>query len=133
MMAGANFYGIIAGKMYPDEGPVRRRILPVLGASTAGLLSAHCRAELANMYFQSRLAGVRFHTLALRQDADVHADTAVSFNQEVMMQLYREGLADGQSGPNWMYAPPALSPCDGNYARGGLRLRTMPPAAVTMP
>lgn len=133
MMAGANFYAIIAGKMYPDEGPVRRRILPVLGASTEAILSAHCRAELATMYFQSRLAGVRFHTLALRQNADIHVDTAVSFNQEVMTKLYREGLADGQSGPNWMYAPPALSPCDGGYARGGLRLRTMPPATVAVP
>ena len=133
MMTGANFYAIVAGKMYPDEGPVRRRILPVLAASSTGLLSAHCRAELANMYFQSRLAGVRFHTLALRQDSDIRADSAVSFEQEIMTRLYREGLADGQAGPRWMYAPPALSPCDGIYARGGRQLRTMPPAPFAVP
>lgn len=135
MLAGANFYAIVAGKLYPDEGPVRRRVLPVLSASTGALFYAYCRSELANTYWQSRLAGMRYHVLALRQDADIHANSAVSFNQEVMTQLYREGLTDGQSrgGPNWMYVPPVLSPCDGDYARGGLRLRTMPPVPAAVP
>jgi hypothetical protein len=121
-----NFYAIVAGKLYMDEGPVRRRILPVLAATTSAVLFAHCRAELANMYWQSRLSGMRYHMIALRQDADIQTDTAVSFNQEVMLKLYQEGLNDGMAGPAWMFIPPALSPCDGNYARGGLRLRTMP-------
>ncbi len=129
----ANFYAIVAGTLYPDEGPVRLRILSVLRTSAAALLSAHCRAELANMYWQTRLAGMRYHTVALRQNADIRADSAVIFNQEVMTKLYQEGLKDGQSGPNWMYLPPALSPCDGNYARGGLRLRTMPPVPMMVP
>lgn len=130
---GASFYAIVAGKLYPDEGPVRRRILPVLGASAAALLLAHTRAELANMYWQSRFAGLRFHMIALRQDADIHADSPVSFDQELMTRLYEEGRRDGEDGPNWMYAPPALSPCDGGYARGSSRLRTMPAVPVSMP
>ncbi len=49
-----NFYAIVAGKLYMDEGPVRRRILPVLAAtSSRGSLRALPR-ELANMYWQSR-------------------------------------------------------------------------------
>jgi predicted patatin/cPLA2 family phospholipase len=121
-----NFYAIVAGKLYPDAGPVRRRILPVLGATTEALLYAQCRSELANMYWQSRLAGVHYHTIALRQDANLDAETSVSFDQKLMTRLYAEGLTDGQAGPAWMFVPPALSPCDGDYARGGLRLRTMP-------
>ena len=78
------------------------------------------------MYWQSRLSGMRYHMIALRQDAETGADSAVSFDPEVMMKLYVEGQTDGQSGPRWMFVPPALSPCDGDYARGGLRLRTMP-------
>lgn len=130
---GANFYAVVAGKLYPDEGPVRRRVLPVLGASAAALLSAHCRAELANMYWQSRFAGMRYHMIALRQDADISADSPVKFDQKLMQRLYEEGRRDGEGGPNWMYAPPALSPCDGGYARGGARLRTMPEAPVSAP
>lgn len=133
---GANCYAIVAGKLYPDEGPVRRRILPVLSASTAAMLAAHCRAELANMYWQSRFAGMRYHMIALRQEADIRPDSAVSFNQDLMKKLYQEGLRDGQGEtgqPDWMYAPPALSPCDGNYARGSARLRTMPTVPVALP
>ena len=129
---GANFYAIVAGKLYTDEGPVRRRILPVVRASTNGLLHAHVRAELANNYWQSRFAGMRFHMIAMRQEADIKADTAVSFNQEVMTRLFHEGLNDGQAGPNWMYIPPALSPCDGNYTRSG-SFRTAPPIQFAGP
>lgn len=121
-----HFYAIVAGKLYPETGPVRRRILPVLAATTGALLYAQVRSELANMYWQSRLAGMRYHTIALRQDADVGADSSVSFDPEVMKKLYAEGRADGEAGPRWAYVPPALSPCDGDYARGGTRLRTMP-------
>jgi len=128
-----NFYAIVAGKLYPDAGPVRRRILPVLSATTGALLYAQCRAELANMYWQSRLSGMRYQMIALRQDAEIQADTSVSINQELMLKLYQEGLSDGQAGPSWMYVPPALSPCDGNYARGSLRLRTMPDIQTRAP
>jgi hypothetical protein len=121
-----NFYAIVAGKLYPDAGPVRRRILPVLGATTEALLYAQCRAELANMYWQSRLSGMRYHMIALRQDANLDAETSVSFDQKLRTKLYAEGQFDGQAGPAWSFVPPALSPCDGDYARGGTRLRTMP-------
>lgn len=128
-----NFYAIVAGKLYPDPGPVRRRILPVLSATTGALLYAQCRAELANMYWQSRLSGMRYHMIALRQDAEIPTGSAVSFDQEIMTKLYIEGQTDGQAGPQWMYVPPVLSPCDGNYARGSLRLRTMPDIQVRAP
>jgi predicted acylesterase/phospholipase RssA len=128
-----SFYAIVAGKLYPEVGPVRRRILPVLAATTGALLYAQCRAELANMYWQSRLAGMRYHMVALRQDAEIAVDSAVSFDQEVMQKLYQEGLNDGQNGPRWCFVPPALSPCDGDYARGGRRLRTMPEVQARAP
>ena len=121
-----NIYAIVAGKLYPEAGPVRRRILPVLAATTGTLLYAQCRAELANMYWQSRLAGMRYHMIALRQDADLGAESSVSFDPEVMKRLFAEGQGDGESGPRWSYVPPALSPGDSDYARGGTRLRTMP-------
>jgi predicted acylesterase/phospholipase RssA len=120
---GPNFYAIVAGKLYPEAGPVRRRVLPVLGATTSAILYAQCRAELANTYWQSRLCGMRYHMIALRQDADITADSAVSFDNELMKRLYQEGLKDGMAGPDWSPVPPALSPCDSDYARGAPRLR----------
>jgi len=128
-----SFYAIVAGKLYPEAGPVRRRILPVLAATTTTMLYAQVRSELANTYWQSRLAGMRYHTIALRQDADIGADNAVSFDPEVMKKLYAEGRADGEAGPRWAFVPPALSPCDGDYARGGTRLRTMPEISPRAP
>jgi hypothetical protein len=114
---GPNFYAVVAGKLYPEAGPVRRRVLPVLGATTSAILYAQCRAELANTFWQSRLAGMRYHMIALRQDADVTADTSVSFDPELMQRLYGEGLNDGMAGPAWSYVPPVLIPGD-DYARG---------------
>ena len=125
-----NFFAIVAGKLYPEEGAVRRRILPVLAATTEAVLSAQARAELANLYWQSRLSGMRYHMVALRQDAQIQAESSVSFDPGVMTKLYEEGLSDGFSGPRWVYVPPSISPCDGHTARG-LRLRA--PPAVQAP
>jgi predicted acylesterase/phospholipase RssA len=125
-----NLYAIVAGKLYPEAGPVRRRILPVLAATTGSLLYAQCRSELANMYWQSRLSGMRYHMLALSQDSDIAPSTAVSFDQDVMQRLHEEGVKDGLAGPAWMFIPPALSPCDGTYARSSLQLRTMPDVVI---
>lgn len=107
--AGPGLYAIVAGKLYPDEGPVRRRILPVLGATVEAVLAAHCRAELANLYWQARFAGMRYHMIALRAGADIHPESAVSFDRELMTRLYAEGKRDGAAGPAWGYAPPALA------------------------
>jgi hypothetical protein len=120
-----NFYAIVAGKLYPEAGPVRRRILPVLSATTGALLYAQCRAELSNLYWQSRLAGMRYHMISQAQDSQVGADTAVSFDQDVMKKLYAEGQTDGESGPRWTYIPPALTPGDSDYARAA-RYRPAP-------
>src|SRR5207244_12196256 len=114
-------YAIVAGKVYPEPGPVKPRILRVLAATSSAVLTAQVRSELANLYWQSRLCGMRYHMIALRQDAEVNAQTAVSFDSQVMAKLYEEGLTDGMAGPRWKFMPPALSPCDGDSARGRLR------------
>lgn len=124
----ANLYIVIAGKLYPDSGAVRRRVLPVLSASTSSILYAHCRAECANLYGLSRAAGMRYHLTALTQDFET-VDSSVTFDPNEMTKLYAEGLRQGTAGPVWQPGPPAMSPGDGDYIRGGLKLRT-PPAPV---
>jgi len=124
-----NVYVIVAGKNYPEAGFVRRRILPVLSASTESLLYADVRAEQSAIYWQSRVYGVRFHTIALRQDAKLEAPTSVSFDPKLMTALYKEGQADGLAGPRWSFVPPSLSPTDDGAIRDP-RLDALPPAPV---
>jgi hypothetical protein len=125
-----NVYAIVAGKYYPEAGRVRRRILPVVSASTEAVLSAQLRAELSGIYWQSRVYGVRFHTVGLRQDAQLEAPTSVSFSPKLMSALYKEGQADGVAGPRWLFVPPALSPTDDGAVRDP-RLGALP--AVPLP
>jgi hypothetical protein len=108
MPGGPNCYAIVSGRLYPETGPVRPRIVPVLSATTSALVYSQIRAELASMYWQSRLSGMRFHMIALRQNSGITVDTSVSFDKDVMAQLYQEGRSDGESGPRWSYLPPAL-------------------------
>lgn len=126
MPAAGNLYVVVAGKLYPDAGPVRPRVLQVLGASTATLLYAYCRADLANLYGLARASGLKYHLTALRQGFRT-VESSVDFNRAEMGKLFDAGAAEGKAGPAWRYGPPTLSPGDGDYIRSGLRLRTPPP------
>lgn len=127
--ATGNLYAVVAGKLYPDVNAVRRRVLPILGATTQSLMYAHCRSELMSLYGQAQLAGMQYHLTALRQDVLVNADTLISIDQNEMTKLCLEGGKDGLAGPAWRNAPPDICPGDGDYVRGGLRLRTVGPTA----
>jgi predicted patatin/cPLA2 family phospholipase len=122
---GANLYLVIAGKLYPDAAPVRRRVLPVLSASTGSLLYAHCRAECANLYGLAQVAGMRYHLTALRPGFET-VDSSVTFDPDEMTKLFAAGLRQGSAGPDWQPGPPALSPGDADFIRTGVKLRTLP-------
>jgi hypothetical protein len=124
-----NLYLIVSGKLYPDAAPVRRRVLPVLGAATGGLLYAHCRAECANLYGLARAAGMKYHLTSLSQGFAT-VDNSVTFDQQEMTKLFYEGYRQGK-GQTWSPAPPALSPGDNDYIRSGLRLQNAPPPGPT--
>jgi len=103
--AAGNLYAVVSGKLYPDSTPVKQRVLPILGATTGTIMYAHCRSELMSLYGQAKLAGMKYHLTALRQDLMVNVDTSMTFNQEEMTRLYAEGVRDGLSGPAWRYDP----------------------------
>jgi hypothetical protein len=128
-----NLYVVVSGKMYPSGGPIRRPgVIPVLGATTRGILYAHCRAECANLYGLALGAGMKFHLANLRQDFDA-LDVSVRFDRKEMANLYREGLRQGVAGPAWEDGPPTLSPGDGDPIRTGLRLPAPPGQPGPMP
>jgi len=101
---GANVYLIISGKLFTDPAPVRPRVLPVLAASAAGILHAHCRAEIASLFHQSRNAGSNFHLTAI-PDSDDGRTLGLNFEPAEMRRLYDVGYFHGVSGI-WMSAPP---------------------------
>jgi hypothetical protein len=108
--AAGNLYAVVSGKLYPDSNPVKPSILPILGATTGTIMYAHCRAELMSLYGQAKLAGMKYHLTALRQDLLVDVDTSLTFKKEVMTRLYSEGVRDGVGGPSWRCDPSDIAP-----------------------
>ncbi len=130
--AGGGVYAVVAGKLYPDAGPVRPRVLPVLGATAGSLLYSITRSELANMYALSAAAGLPFHLAALRQDFRT-VDAALQFNTKAQTDLLGEGVRVGAAGPAWLPGPPELMPGDGDFVRTGTKLRSAPVTAGPQP
>jgi predicted acylesterase/phospholipase RssA len=120
--ATGNLYAVVAGKLYPDANPIRRKVLPILGATTQSMMYAHCRSELMSLYGQSQLAGMQYHLTALSQDILVNAETLISIDQKEMTKLCTEGSKDGLAGPAWRYVPPDICPGEGDNVRPGVHV-----------
>jgi hypothetical protein len=103
--SGTNVHLMISGKLFTDPAPVRPRILPVLNASAAGILYAHCRAEVSTIFYQTKLAGGNFFLTAL-PDSDNGMTLGLDFDPAEMARLYDVGFYHGVGGPAWMTAPP---------------------------
>ncbi len=125
--APAELYVIVAGKYYPESGPVRPRLVKVLRASGWALLRSQVRKDLANLYLLAKLAGVKYHSLALRQDFAIE-ETSLDFDQATMSKLFAEGVKAGLDGPAWDAAPPEHAPGEADDIRTGppVRLRAKP-------
>ncbi len=118
----ANLYVVIAGKHFADPAKVRAWMPRVLGASGEALLFASSRRDVSNLYHLSRLAGVKFHVLALRADFVLGTDSAMDFDPVAMSELFVEGAKVGMAGPVWETVPPERTPGEAEI-RTGRRLR----------
>ena len=121
-------YVIVAGKLYPDAGAVRQRVLPVLGATANALLYANTRAELTNLFSLAHGAGLDYRVAALRPEFHTVEDS-LDFRKPEQTRLLAEGMRLGASANPWMVGPPELMPGDGDFIRTGNRLRTTEPPA----
>ncbi|HET6574246.1 MAG TPA: patatin-like phospholipase family protein [Fimbriiglobus sp.] len=120
--APANLYVIVAGKYFSEVAPVRPRLIGVLKASGGAMLRANYRKDVTNLYLSSKLAGVAFHSLALRQDFEIE-ETSIDFDQATMHKLYVEGVKAGVAGPAWDTTPPDGGPGEPDDIRTGPRWR----------
>jgi hypothetical protein len=103
--SNTNLYVLVAGKLFPDPGPVRPRVLDVLSASATGVVYAHCRSEVASLFHQMKATGGDFHLTAL-PDSDGGEVLGLAFDPREMTRLYEVGFYHGVGGPVWMTAPP---------------------------
>jgi predicted acylesterase/phospholipase RssA len=120
--SAANLYVVVAGKYYSEAARVRPRLIGVLKASGGALLRANYRKDVSNLYLASKLAGVKFHSLALRQDFEIE-ETSIDFDQATMNRLYVEGVKVGVDGPTWDTTPPDGGPGEPDDIRTGPRRR----------
>jgi hypothetical protein len=118
----ANLYIIVAGKYFPDEAPVRPRLVKVLKASGWALLRAYVRKDIGNLYLESKLDGVKFHALALRPDFPIE-ESNIDFDHAMMNKLFVEGVKVGVEGPTWDTTPPDRGPGEPDEIRTGSRPR----------
>jgi predicted acylesterase/phospholipase RssA len=121
--APATVYVIQAGKAFTDPGPVQSKVLPVLGAGTAALVSAQARREVANLFHLCRLSGIRFQMTALAADFPTPAG-GLEFDRPEMNKLFEEGFRVGSSGPLWWAAPPERTAGELDPVRTGNRFRS---------
>jgi predicted acylesterase/phospholipase RssA len=121
----ATLYVIQAGKMFSDPAPVNSRVLPVLGAGTAALMSAQGRREVANLYHMCRLGGIRFQMTALAGEFPTPAG-GLEFDRPEMNKLFEEGFRIGSGGTAWWSAPPERTTGEIDRIRTGNRFLSGP-------
>jgi predicted acylesterase/phospholipase RssA len=116
----AKLYVILAGKYYAEAAPVRPKLVRVLRATGGALLRANYRKDVANLYLEAKLAGVKFHSVALAQDFAIE-ETSLDFDPVAMSKLFAEGVRVGTAGPAWDATPPEHGHSGGDEIRTGPR------------
>jgi predicted acylesterase/phospholipase RssA len=104
----ADLYVILAGKAFPDGGPVEPRLLQVLGVFLGTAQAAQNRRDLSNLYHMAKLANMNFRMTAVSPELPTPAG-GLEFDRKEMNRLFDEGMRIGQ-GNLWWNAPPERMP-----------------------
>ncbi len=108
-LKGSNLYAMAAGKLYPplvkDDPGFVRRITSTLSAA----LYALYRSEVMGLYAFSAASGMKFHMLAIPDDADVPANST-TFDPKAMKKLFALGYDLAKVTIPWRLTPPGAEP-----------------------
>ncbi len=108
-LKGSNLYAMAAGKLYPpllpdDPGFVRR-----VASTLSAALYALYRSELMGLYAFASSSGMKFHMLAIPDDAEVPANST-TFDPEAMKKLFALGYDMSKETIPWRLTPPGTEP-----------------------
>jgi predicted acylesterase/phospholipase RssA len=109
--SGTDVYIVLAHKLFADPRPVRARVPSVLAATTSTIIHANARTETGRLYHLSKSAGANFHMTAVPDEHRAEA-IALSFDPELLTELYDAGFQLGSAGPTWMRDPPFETTAD---------------------
>lgn len=108
-LKGSNLYAMAAGKLYPplmkDNPGFVRRITSTLSAA----LYALYRSELMGMYAFGASSGMKFHMIAIPDDAEVPPNST-TFDPEAMKKLFALGYDMAKVTIPWRLTPPGTEP-----------------------
>jgi len=115
---------IVAGKLYPDLVPVRRRLLPVSANSLRGMFQSQMEGDLLRIYLLTLYAGMKFGVTGVPRDfaVDTHS---MEFDPALMRQLFEAGRRFGRTGDSWQELPPGIEPSERQTPRRGVTFTTL--------
>ena len=125
-LKGSNLYAMAAGKLDPpllkdDPGFVRR-----LTSTISAALYALYRSELMGLYAFSSASGMKFHMLAIPNDAEVPPNST-TFDPKAMKKLFALGYDMAKESIPWRLTPPDGESGEETPTRDATDLLPLPP------
>jgi Patatin-like phospholipase len=115
-LAGSNLYCMAAGKLYAPELEGKLGFLKRVTSTVSAALYALYRAELLNLYAFSGVSGMKFHLIAIPEEADAPVNS-MTFEPKEMQKLFALGYDQAVKGIPWRLTPPGAEPGEEEHPR----------------
>jgi hypothetical protein len=109
-LAGSNLYVLANRKLYSEPAPVPKGALARTMASLTAMFGALTRADIARLYTQCAVSGMRFHLLAVPQEFPEEPLGIGDLYPREARQLFEIGYQMSTSHPPWRLTPPEAEP-----------------------
>lgn len=115
-LSGSNLYCMAAGKLYAPELEGQLGFLKRVTSTVSAALYALYRAEVLNLYSFCGVSGMKFHMIAIPEDAEAPANS-MTFEPKQMQKLFTMGYDQAIKGIPWRYTPPGAEPGEEEHPR----------------
>lgn len=115
-LSGSNLYVMAAGKLYAPELEGKLGFLKRVTSTVSAALYALYRSEVLNLYSFCGVSGMKFHMIAIPEDAEAPANS-MTFEPKQMQKLFDLGYGSAIKGIPWRYTPPGAEPGEEEPAR----------------